>query len=60
MLVEKLAQDISMGAARKEFLDNVKKPPSKKILFEDLTDTNIVIDVDGEEYKFVGDLGISK
>ena len=29
------------------------KTSSKKILFEDLTDTNIVIDVDGEEYKFV-------
>jgi ATP-dependent Clp protease ATP-binding subunit ClpA len=55
---EKLAQDgyqPSMGARplKRVFEDNVKKPLSKKILFEDLTNTNIVIDVDGEEYKFV-------
>tara|TARA_B100000927_G_scaffold291106_1_gene291948 strand:+ start:2414 stop:4603 length:2190 start_codon:yes stop_codon:yes gene_type:complete len=55
---EKLAQDgyqPSMGARplKRVFEDNVKKPLSKKILFEDITNTNIVVDIDNEEYKFV-------
>ena len=55
---EKLAQDgyePSMGARplKRVFEDNVKKPLSKKILFEDLSNVNISIDVQNEEYTFV-------
>ena len=55
---EKLAQDgyePSMGARplKRVFEDNIKKPLSKKILFEDLSNVNISIDVQNEEYTFV-------
>ena len=55
---EKLAQDgyePSMGARplKRVFEDNVKKPLSKKILFEDLSGVNISVDVQNEEYTFV-------
>ena len=55
---EKLAQDgyePSMGARplKRVFEDNIKKPLSKKILFEDLNNVNISVDVQNEEYTFI-------
>jgi ATP-dependent Clp protease ATP-binding subunit ClpA len=55
---EKLAQDgyePSMGARplKRVFEDNIKKPLSKKILFEDLNNINISVDVQNEEYTFI-------
>ena len=54
----KLAEDgyePSMGARplKRVFEDNVKKPLSKKILFEDLSNINISVDVQNDEYVFV-------
>ena len=45
----------SMGARplKRVFEDSIKKPLSKKILFEDLKDTKIIIDYKDEEYVFV-------
>ena len=44
-----------MGARplKRVFEDNVKKPLSKKILFEDLSNINISVDVQNDEYVFV-------
>ena len=55
---EKLAKDgyqPSMGARplKRVFEDKVKKPLSKKILFESISDTNIVVDIQNDEYTFV-------
>jgi len=55
---EKLAKDgyePSMGARplKRVFEDKVKKPLSKKILFEDLSNINISVDIQNEEYTFV-------
>jgi len=45
----------SMGARplKRVFEDNVKKPLSKKILFEDLSNINISVDIQNDEYVFV-------
>ena len=45
----------SMGARplKRVFEDKVKKPLSKKILFEDLHNLNINVDFENEEYIFV-------
>ena len=55
---EKLAKDgyePSMGARplKRVFEDKVKKPLSKKILFESITNTNISVDIQNDEYTFV-------
>ena len=44
-----------MGARplKRVFEDNIKKPLSKKILFEDLNNVNISVDVQNEEYTFI-------
>ncbi len=44
----------SMGARplKRVFEDKVKKPLSKKILFEDIKDTTITVEYENEEYKF--------
>ena len=44
----------SMGARplKRYFEDMIKKPLSKKILFEELTDTSIVITFNGNEFEF--------
>ena len=44
----------SMGARplKRVFEDSVKKPLSKKILFEDLKDTKIIVDYKDNEYVF--------
>ena len=45
----------SMGARplKRVFEDNIKKPLSKKILFEDLSNVNISVDIQNDEYAFV-------
>ena len=45
----------SMGARplKRVFEDNIKKPLSKKILFEDLSNVNISVDIQNNEYVFV-------
>ena len=45
----------SMGARplKRVFEDKVKKPLSKKVLFEDLSNINISVDVQNDEYAFV-------
>ena len=45
----------SMGARplKRVFEDKVKKPLSKKVLFEDLSNINISVDVQNDEYMFV-------
>jgi len=45
----------SMGARplKRVFEDNIKKPLSKKILFEDLSNVNISVDIQNDEYVFV-------
>jgi ATP-dependent Clp protease ATP-binding subunit ClpA len=55
---EKLAKDgykPSMGARplKRVFEDKVKKPLSKKILFENITNRDILIDIQDDEYTFV-------
>ena len=55
---QQLAEDgyePSMGARplKRVFEDKVKKPLSKKVLFEDLSDINISIDYANEEYTFL-------
>ena len=55
---EKLAKDgyePSMGARplKRVFEDKVKKPLSKKILFESITNTDILVDIQNDEYTFV-------
>ena len=55
---ERLAKDgyePSMGARplKRVFEDKVKKPLSKKILFESITDTTISVDIQNDEYTFV-------
>lgn len=55
---EKLAKDgyePTMGARplKRVFEDKVKKPLSKKILFESISDTNITVDIQNDEYTFV-------
>jgi ATP-dependent Clp protease ATP-binding subunit ClpA len=44
----------SMGARplKRVFEEHIKKPLSKKILFEDIKDTTITVDVVGDEYVF--------
>ena len=44
----------SMGARplKRVFEEKIKKPLSKKILFEDIKDTTITVDVEGDEYVF--------
>ena len=44
----------SMGARplKRVFEDKIKKPLSKKILFEDIKDTTITVEYENEEYKF--------
>jgi len=54
---DKLANDgyePSMGARplKRVFEEKIKKPLSKKILFEELKETNIEITIDGEEFSF--------
>jgi len=54
---QKLAEDgyePSMGARplKRVFEDKIKKPLSRKILFEELTNTTITIDVQDDEYIF--------
>jgi len=53
----KLAEDgyePSMGARplKRVFEEHIKKPLSKKILFEDIKDTTITVDIENEEYVF--------
>lgn len=45
----------AMGARplKRLFENEIKKPLSRKILFDKLSDTNISIDFDGEEYVFI-------
>ena len=55
---EKLAKDgykPSMGARplKRVFEDKVKKPLSKKILFENITNRDILIDIQDDEYTFL-------
>jgi ATP-dependent Clp protease ATP-binding subunit ClpA len=44
-----------MGARplKRVFEDKVKKPLSKKILFENITNRDILIDIQDDEYTFV-------
>jgi ATP-dependent Clp protease ATP-binding subunit ClpA len=54
---EKLSEDgyePAFGARplKRVFEEHIKKPLSKKILFEDIKDTTITVDVVGDEYVF--------